>query len=83
MMTINDSHLKAVARAIHFVRSGITKNMSTNLSAAIIHDIALLDEVHKFCRQQIKEPGLPMAVKPKGTGNNGELDGPVDKTPAD
>lgn len=72
MKTINDSHLKAIARAIHFVRSGITKNMSPKLLDSIEHDIMLLNETHKFCRQQITEPGLPMCNVPESVMKVGE-----------
>lgn len=66
MIAINDSHLKAVARAIHFVRSGIVKNMTPKMICYIERDLNLLDDVHNFCRQQIREPGLPMLPKPTG-----------------
>lgn len=75
MLTVSDSHLKAVARAVHFVRSGITTTMTAKLRDSIDRDIELLDQVHKFCRQQIVEPGLPMSPESTGQGNNGEKDG--------
>ncbi len=64
MISVNDSHLKAIARAIHFVRSGITTQMTPKLRESVELDITKLDEVHKFCRQQIIEPGLPLAKIP-------------------
>lgn len=78
MKSVNDSHLKAIARAIHFVRSGITSSMTPKLRESIDRDITLLDEVHKFCRQQIIEPGLPMTPEKIGEGNNGEKHGDTD-----
>ena len=65
MLTVNDRHLKAIARAIHFVRSGMTTRMSPKLLSSIQRDIELLDEAHKFIRQQIMEPGLSMQQLPE------------------
>lgn len=64
MIAISDSHLKAIARSIHFMRSGVTSQMEPKHREAIMRDISRLDEVHKFCRQQIIEPGLPMSKIP-------------------
>lgn len=86
MIRVNDSHLKAIARAVHFVRSGMTTQMTPKLLNDIQRDIDLLDEAHKYIRQQIMEPGLPIPQAPidvgdigkniaKSTGHNGEKDG--------
>ncbi len=72
MKSINDSHLKAIARACHFVRSGITKSMTPKLVDSIELDLRLLDEVHSYCRQQINEPGLPMVREPIDVGDIGD-----------
>ncbi len=72
MKSIQVSHLRAVSRAIHFVRSGITKNMTPKLIDSIEKDIRLLEELHVFCCQQIKEPGLPMVQEPIDVGDIGE-----------
>lgn len=78
MIKVNDSHLKAIARAVHFVRSGMTTQMTPKLLSDIQRDIDLLDETHKYIRQQIIEPGLPMSPESKGQGNNGEKHGHSD-----
>ncbi len=83
MIAVNDSHLKAIARAIHFVRSGISFSMTPTHREHIEHDIVLLDQIHKFCRQQITEPGLPMSPRPAAQVNNGEKDGPTNTKAAD
>ncbi len=72
MITVNDSHLKAIARSVHFMRSGITSQMTEKLRSAIERDIELLDQAHKFCRQQIVEPGLPMRDVPETVLKVGE-----------
>ena len=72
MISINDSHLRAVARAGYFVQSGITNNMTVKMRESIELDIQRLDEVHKFCRQQISEPGLPMSPEPIDVGDIGK-----------
>ncbi len=64
MITVNDSHLRALARAVHFVRAGMTTSMQPKLLNHIQRDIDLLDECHKFICQQIIEPGLPMTQVP-------------------
>lgn len=64
MISVNDSHLRAIARAVHFVRSGMTTRMTPKMLNAIQRDIDLLDEAHKYIRQQITEPGLPMPLDP-------------------
>lgn len=63
-MRITDKHLKAIARAQHFVRSGITAAIQAHHREQLENDIFLLDQVHTFCRQQINEPGLPMTPEP-------------------
>lgn len=78
MLTVNDSHLRAIARAVHFVRSGMTTQMTPKLLNSIQHDIDLLDEAHRYIRQQIHEPGLPMSPGSIGQGNNGEKNGHSD-----
>lgn len=83
MKAVNDSHLKAVARAIHFMRAGITAQMTPKLRDSIDTDIERLDQVHKFCRQQIIEPGLPMTPEKVGQGNNSEKNGRTDSKPSD
>jgi hypothetical protein len=72
MKTVNDSHLKAIARAIHFMRSGITTQMTQKFRDEIQRDIDRLDEIHKFCRQQIAEPGLCLRLDFSASSNNGE-----------
>lgn len=83
MITVNDSHLMAIARAIHFVRSGMTTQMTPKLLNSIQHDIDLLDETHKYIRQQIYEPGLRLVPISAGQGDNGEKDGPADTSASD
>lgn len=78
MSTLNDSHLKALARAEYFVQSGITNAMSPKMRDSIEHDILLLNQVHAFVRQAINEPGLPMVPEKIGQGNNGEKHGDTD-----
>lgn len=82
-MNISDKHLRAIARAQHFVRSGITNAMSSKHQEKMENDIFLLDQVHTYCRQQINEPGLPLCPEQKGQGNNGEKDGSANKTATD
>lgn len=83
MITVNDHHLRAIARAVHFVRSGMTTSMTPKLLSSIQRDIDLLDEAHKYIRQQIIEPGLPISPESKGQGHNGEKDGDTYSKPAD
>ena len=79
MITLKISHLMAIARGIHFVRSGITDQMNTRLVNSITNDIELMHEVHQYVLQQIKEPGLPMSPEMIGQGHNGEKDGHENK----
>ena len=72
MVTINDTHIRALLRAQHFVRSGISKSMTPSLIKSISHDIKLIEEVKDYCRQQIIEPGLPMAAEPIEVGDIGD-----------
>lgn len=83
MKSISVSHLKAVARAIHFVRSGITKNMTPKLISSIERDIEHLEELHVYCCQQIREPGLPLSEIPDTVMKVGELIGNASTLPAD
>ena len=83
MKTVNDSHLRAIARAVHFVQSGMTIKMTPKLLNSIQSDIDRLDEVHKYIRQQINEPGLLMSPEKIGQGNNGEKDGHSNQPAAD
>jgi len=83
MLRVKDCHLHAISRAIHFVRSGLTTKMSPKLIDQINHDIDLLDEVHRFCRQQIIEPGLAMQPDLESVGLHGEIDGNDSKTATD
>lgn len=83
MITVNDSHLRAIARAVHFVRSGMTTQMTPKLLNAIQRDIDLLDEAHKYIRQQISEPGLPMSKIPDKVVEIGESIGNSTPLPAD
>lgn len=78
MISVNDSHLKAIARAVHFVRSGMTTKMTPKLLNSIQRDIDLLDEAHRYIRQQIIEPGLPIAAKPIDVGDIGDNRGNSD-----
>ncbi|GAH64037.1 unnamed protein product [marine sediment metagenome] len=78
MIAINDSHLRAIARANYFVQSGITNNMTPKMRESIERDIVRLDEVHKFCRQQISEPGLPMSPIHEAVAKVGEAFGNTD-----
>ena len=82
MKAVNDSHLRAIARAVHFVRSGMTHNMTPKMLNSIQHDIYLLDEAHKYIRQQISEPGLPMMHDVPDTVTNEDSDGHSDKATA-
>lgn len=75
MNTINDSHLKALARAQHFIRSGITSSMEPKHQDQINRDIELIDEVHKYCRQQINEPGLRFVAETFAKIKNGDQSG--------
>ncbi len=75
MIRVSDSHLAAISRAIHYVRSGITTQMTEKLRSSIERDIELLDQSHKFIRQQIIEPGLPMTQKPIEVGDIGDTIG--------
>lgn len=79
-MKITDKHLKAIARAQHFVRSGITVAMQQHHREQIETDIYLLDQVHTYCRHQINEPCLPMSPESTGQNNNGEKDGDTDNS---
>ena len=83
MKSVNDSHLRAIARAVHFVRSGMTNIMTPKMLNSVQHDIDLLDEAHKYIRQQINEPGLPISPESKGLGIIGEKIGNSDTKPAD
>lgn len=82
MITVNDSHLKALARAVHFVRSGMTTKMTSKLLNHIQSDIDKLDELHKFVRQQIIEPGLPMQDVPETVLKVGESIGNETSVPS-
>lgn len=75
MIKVNDSHLRALARAVHFVRSGMTTKMTPKLLNSIQRDIDLLDEAHKYIRQQINEPGLFINPETIAQGNIGENHG--------
>lgn len=78
MITINPKHLKAVSRAQHFVRSGISPSMLPKHVEAIENDIFLLGQVHSYILQQIKEPGLPMSPEPIEVGDIAEDHGKKD-----
>lgn len=78
MISLNDSHLMALARAKHFVQSGITGSMTPKMRDSVERDISLIEQVHSYIRQQIMEPGLPMSPEKIGQGNNGEKDGHTD-----
>ena len=82
MITLNKHHLMAIARGIHFVRSGITEQMPERLIGQIDRDIQLMHEANTYILQQIKEPGLPMIPESIGQGNKSEKDGHEDKPAA-
>lgn len=68
-MKISDKHLKAIARALHFVRSGITPSMQPKHVDQLENDCFLLDQIHTYLRQQINEPGLPLSAVPIEVGD--------------
>lgn len=78
MIALNDSHLMALARAKHFVQSGIVGSMTPKMRESIERDITRIDEVHSYIRQQIAEPGLPMVAQPIEVGDIGEDHGNPD-----
>lgn len=78
MVTINDSHIRALLRAQSFVKSGISKSMTPELIKNIKHDIELIEQVRNYCRQQIAEPGLPMSPDLESIPYNGEGHGHQD-----
>ena len=80
MIKLNDSHLMALGRSVHFIKSGICQSMTPRMQDNVAKDIRLIEEVHKYVRQQIVEPGLPMVPESIGQGNNGEKDGSVNKS---
>lgn len=82
-MILKDSHLKAIARAQHFMRSGITQAMQIRHREQVERDIALLDSIHTYVRQQINEPGLPLAPIPDKILKVGESIGNENTVPAD
>lgn len=59
-MILRDKHLQAIARAQHFIRSGITPMMSLKHIEQVENDIFLLDQVHMFLRVAMNEPCLPV-----------------------
>ena len=69
MISLNDSHLMAIARARHFVQSGICGSMTREMRESVERDIRLIEQVHSYVRQQIAEPGLPMPPKPIDVGD--------------
>lgn len=83
MVTIDNRHIRAVARAVHFVRSGVTSQMSPQIQKSVLLDIKMLEEVYQYCLQQVREPGLPIPAKPIDVGEIGVSIGSTDKTPAD
>lgn len=78
MVTINDTHIRALLRAQHFINSGISKSMAPNLIESIKHDIKLIGQVRDYCHQQIIEPGLPMSPDLESDPYDGEGHGNQD-----
>lgn len=81
-MVLSDKHLKAIARAQYFIRSGIVRSMSPKHIEQIENDIYLLDQVHTYCRKQVNEPGLPFTPDLSGPFLDGAKDGNSGKTPS-
>ena len=76
MIKINDSHLMALARAKHFVQSGIVGSMTPKMRDSVEKDVRLIEEIHSYIRQQINEPGLPMKPDVPIPLGKDESDGP-------
>jgi len=81
MVTLNDRHIAAVARAESFMSQGITPSMSERHQTHVRKDIDCLREVRQLIRIMLNEPGLPFALDPGPAAPKVGKNGHLDKTP--
>lgn len=80
-MVIRDKHLQAIARAKHFIRSGIVPTMSPKHIEQVENDLFLLDQVHSYLRVAMNEPCLPMVSDLSAPFLDGAKDGNTSTPP--
>lgn len=77
-MKLNEGHLAALSRAIHFETDGITDKIEEKHLRFILRDIQRLKEIRKVVMRIVFEPTLPLEhvqpSDPKELARSGHID---------